>query len=94
METLGITEMLELLSPVFPDRTQNTVHSILALPSDRAMALSRTGIYMQEHRGIWNNTRQEILLGVLGILLSRLLMFHLSIVIEYHTTGLLQSFTI
>ena len=50
-------EMLETTSPVFPDRTQNTVHSILALPSDRAIALSRTGIYMQEHRGIWNNIR-------------------------------------
>jgi hypothetical protein len=50
-------EMLENTSPLFSDRTQNKVGSILALPDNKAIALSHTGIYIQERPGMWSNIR-------------------------------------
>jgi hypothetical protein len=50
--------MVENTSPVQPDRMQNSVWSIQALPNNKAIALSPTGVYITNDGGrSWNNIR-------------------------------------
>jgi photosystem II stability/assembly factor-like uncharacterized protein len=50
--------MVETVSPLAPDLLQNTAFSVLALPGDRVIVTTRTGVYRSDDGGgIWNSIR-------------------------------------